>query len=487
MDTYILKLRKELSFMENQERKNKWKILCLVLMGPLIATIDASIVNVALPDMATKLSASIDTIQWVVTSYLIVISALILMFGRIGDLIGKSKVFHRGFIIFSLGSLLCSLSNTVEFLIISRVIQAIGASMIMSSNQGIIADTFLPNERGKALGLLGSTVAIGTMLGPPIGGFLVQFFSWQYIFIINIPIGLIAFIAGLKILPKENKSGSIKDLDYKGSVLFMVFIVCIFWALSSGEKLGWSNIYILSSFIISIISIVLFYFAENRIKNPMIQFSIFKNTLFDISLLCAFISFTVIFCNNIIYPFYLQYVMKVSPSMSGLFMVVFPIFAGLVSPISGYISDKIGGEIPTFLGLFLTVIGLVVLSSLNMESNYFHIVLGVAFLGIGNGLFQSPNNSLIMSLVSTDKLGIAGSINALVRNMGMVFGASISVVLLYNRMSYKIGYKVTNFIPSRPDVFIYSMKIVYLIAALFCTFAIILSLSRILVIKKKKS
>jgi MFS family permease len=115
--------------------------------------------------------------------------------------------------------------------------------MIMSSNQGIIADTFLPNERGKALGLLGSTVAIGTMLGPPIGGFLVQFFSWKYIFIINIPIGLIAFIAGLKILPKENKSGSIKDLDYKGSVLFMVFIVCIFWALSSGEK-TWLEQYI---------------------------------------------------------------------------------------------------------------------------------------------------------------------------------------------------------------------------------------------------
>lgn len=465
--------------MTEYENKNKWKILFVVLLGPLVSTIDASIVNVALPDMATKLSAQIDTIQWVVTSYLIVISSLILMFGRIGDLIGKAKVFHRGFIIFSFGSLMCSLSHTVQFLIASRIIQGIGASMIMSSNQGIIADTFPANERGKALGLSGSTVAIGTMLGPPIGGVLVQFFSWQSIFLINIPIGIIAFALGIKYLPKDMNKGSIKDLDIKGSISFMIFVICIFWSLSSGEKSGWNNPYIIFSFIVSIVSITLFYFIERKVKKPMIEFSIFKNRLFDISLLCAFISFTVIFCNNIIYPFYLQYAMGISPSKAGILMVVFPIFAGIVAPISGYISDITGGELPTFIGLVTTAVGLVILSFLNISSGYFNIILGVAILGIGNGLFQSPNNSIIMSLVSPKNMGIAGSINALVRNMGMVFGTSFSVVLLYNRMSAKIGYKVTGFITNRPDIFIYSMKIVYLTAASFCIFAALLSISRI--------
>jgi MFS family permease len=228
------------------------------------------------------------------------------MFGRIGDLIGKCKVFHRGFMIFSFGSLLCALSTTIQFLIISRIIQAIGAAMIMSSNQGIIAETFLPSERGKALGLSGSTVAIGTMLGPPIGGFLVQFFNWESIFIINIPIGIIAFIAGIKILPKDNKNGHLKDLDLAGSFLFMISIICIFWALSSGEKLGWSNIYIISSFIIAVLCIIVFYLVEKSLKQPLMEFSMFQNKLFNVSLLCAFISFTVIFCHNIIYPFYLQ-------------------------------------------------------------------------------------------------------------------------------------------------------------------------------------
>jgi EmrB/QacA subfamily drug resistance transporter len=468
-----------------KENRHKLKILTVVLMGPLVATIDASIVNVALPDMASRLSVGLDTIQWVVTSYLIVISALILIFGRIGDLIGKCKVFHRGFMIFSFGSLLCALSNTIQFLIISRIIQAIGAAMLMSSNQGIIAETFLPSERGKALGLSGSTVAIGTMLGPPIGGFLVQFFNWESIFIINIPIGIIAFIAGIKILPKDNKNGNLKDLDLAGSFLFMISIICIFWALSSGEKLGWSNIYIISSFVIAVLCIIVFYLVEKGLKQPLMEFSMFQNKLFNISLLCAFISFTVIFCHNIIYPFYLQHLIKISPARSGLFMVVFPIFAGIFAPLSGYISDKIGGEIPTFLGLSSTVIGLVIMSSLNSSSTYFHIILGVAILGIGNGLFQSPNNSLIMSLSSKDKLGIAGSINALVRNVGMVFGTAFSVVLLYNRMSSKIGYKVTNFISSRPDVFIYAMKFVYLTAAAFCILAIILSFSRLIFTKRQ--
>ena len=343
----------------------------------------------------------------------------------------------------------------------------------------------MPSERGKALGLSGSTVAIGTMLGPPIGGFLVQFFNWESIFIINIPIGIIAFIAGIKILPKDNKNGHLKDLDLAGSFLFMISIICIFWALSSGEKLGWSNIYIISSFIIAVLCIIVFYLVEKSLKQPLMEFSMFQNKLFNVSLLCAFISFTVIFCHNIIYPFYLQYLIKISPAKSGLFMVVFPIFAGIFAPLSGYISDKIGGEIPTFLGLSSTVIGLVIMSSLNSSSTYFHIILGVAILGIGNGLFQSPNNSLIMSLSSKDKLGIAGSINALVRNVGMVFGTAFSVVLLYNRMSSKIGYKVTNFISSRPDVFIYAMKFVYLTAAAFCILAIILSFSRLIFTKRQ--
>lgn len=472
--------------MDHKIYENRWRILPVVLLGPFMATLDSSIVNVALPDMAQKLSVGINTIQWVVTSYLIVISALVLIFGRIADIIGKSAVFQYGFVIFSLGSLLCGFSKSIEFLIFSRIVQAIGAAMTMSSNQGLIAAIFPLKERGRALGLSGTTVAVGTMLGPPLGGIMVQIFNWESIFLINIPIGIVAFFLGRKMLPKEERKEVVDGFDLRGAILFMAFVVSLFWAMLSGEKLGWENKYIVISFIIASACFTTFYFVEIKEKNPMLDFSMFENKLFNVSIFCAFVSFTVIFCNNIIHPFYLQYVMKISPAGAGILMMVYPISAGVIAPISGYISDKIGSEILTFFGLLTTTIGLVLLGSLNTNSTYYDIVIRIAILGFGNGLFQSPNNAIVMSLVPKNKLGIAGSINALVRNIGMVFGIAFSVGLLYNRMSHSIGYKVINFIPGRPDVFIYAMKFVYMSAASICIIGIILTLLRIKEKRKKE-
>ncbi|MTK11003.1 MAG: MFS transporter [Clostridiaceae bacterium] len=459
--------------------KRRWIILTVVLLGTLMATLDSSIVNVALPDMSSKLSVGLGEIQWVVTSYLIVVSAFVLIFGRVADIIGKSKVYQYGFLIFTIGSLLCGLSGTVRFLIFSRIIQAIGAAMTMSSNQGIIAATFPPNERGRALGLSATTVAVGTMLGPPVGGIMVELFNWQSIFLINIPIGIIGYLAGRRILPIDEKSQGPIHFDLKGSIIFIIFVVSLFWAMLSGESLGWRNYKIIISFVISVFALVSFYFVEKQVEQPMLDFK-----MFNLSIFCAFVSFVAIFCNNIIHPFYLEYIMNISPGKAGILMMIFPISAGTIAPISGYLSDKIGSELLTILGLFATTVGLLLVGFLNTTSTYFDIVIRVAVLGLGNGLFQSPNNSIVMSLVPRDKLGIAGSVNALVRNMGMVFGIAFSVALLYNRMSAKIGYNVTSFVPGRHDVFIYAMNIVYMAAASICAIGMMLTIIRML--KRKR-
>lgn len=472
--------------MSHEVYKNRWKILSVVVIGTFMSTLDSSIVNVALPDMAERIGVGINTIQWVVTSYLIVISALVLIFGRIADLIGKTRVFQYGFVVFSIGSLLCGISTTISFLILSRIIQAIGAAMTMSSNQGIIAATFPANERGRALGLSGTTVAIGTMLGPPLGGIMVEYINWESIFLVNVPIGIVAFILGQKILPKEDIKESSGAFDFKGAALFIVFIVTLFWAMLSGEKLGWTNIYIISSFAIAVVCLIAFYLLERKSDNPMVDFSMFENKLFNVSIFCAFVSFTVIFCNNIIHPFYLQYVMDISPGRAGILMMVFPICAGIAAPISGYLSDIIGSEILTFFGLAFTTVGLILIGFLNTTSTYIEIVSRIAILGFGNGIFQAPNNSIVMSLVHRSKLGIAGSINALIRNMGMVFGIAFSVALLYNRMSSEIGYKVLSFVPGRPDIFIHAMKFVYLTAAAICVWGMILTILRIKVRRRNR-
>lgn len=223
--------------------KNRYLILINVVLMTFMACIDGSIVNVALNNMAEKLGVSDASITWVVTSYLIVISSTILIFGRLGDIKGKVKVFKWGIGLFTFGSLLCGISNSLSVLIVSRVIQGIGAAGAMATNQGIITQVFPANERGKALGITGTSVALGSMVGPPLGGFIIDVLSWKYIFLINIPIGIFAIIMGMKVLPVSNKKSIQEKFDFKGAVLFCIAIVAFFCSISFGGegKNGFAN------------------------------------------------------------------------------------------------------------------------------------------------------------------------------------------------------------------------------------------------------
>lgn len=470
---------------EDQIYKKRWIILFTVLSATFMSTLDGSIVNVALPDMSAKLGVTMAAIEWVVTGFLIVIAATILIFGRLGDIKGKTRIFKFGIVLFTFGSLLCGFSNSLLMLISARVIQGIGASATMATNQGIITQTFPRSERGRALGVLGTFVALGAMAGPPLGGMIVSALSWKYIFLINVPIGVIVFVLTIKIFPKTNTVLN-ERLDRKGAILFTISIVLLFGALVQGQSIGYDNPVMISCFIISIIAFGIFIFEEKRIETPLLKLSIFSNSLFSISIICAFTSFSAISASNIILPFYFQDTIKLSPAVTGLFMMVSPIVLSVVAPFSGYLSDKIGSEILTLIGLFVTGVGLFLIATLNENSSLALLVAYIVIMTIGNGMFQSPNNSLVMSTVSADKLGIAGSVNALVRNLGFVFGTAFATLLLYNRMSYKIGYKVIDYVKGRDDIFIYGMRYVYISAGVMCLIGTILTAFRFCSSKKKK-
>ena len=464
---------------ENKKvNKNRWVILILIVMVTFMSTLDSSIVNVALPDMAKKLNVTTQKIQWVVTSYLMVISAAILVFGRLGDIKGKTKVFRFGLALFTVGSLLCGVTDSLVLLVIARCIQAIGAAGSMANSQGIITQAFPARERGRALGISGTFVALGTMVGPPLGGFIVDIASWKYIFLINVPIGIAIFLLSMKYLPRGNKQSKEK-LDLVGAVLFILFIIPLFAAINEGQALGFAKPIILFGFLIAFVSLVLFILLERRLEEPLLHLEIFKNKLFSLSIFCGFISFVAIFCSNIIQPFYLQNVLKLSPSTTGMFMIIYPMILAIVAPSSGHLSDKVGSEILTFIGLIFTSVGLFLMATLNEHTSLGVMAIFIVIMSIGNGLFQSPNNSLVMSTVPKSKLGIAGSVNALVRNLGMVCGIALSTTLLYNGMSYKLGYHVSDFVVGRSDAFIYGMKIVYITAGAICFFGAILTALRL--------
>ena len=469
---------KDLKKVDNNLNKSRWLILFTVVSMTFMCCLDSSIVNVALPVMKDKLSVTMASIEWVVTSYLIVISATILIFGRLGDMKGKTYIFRFGIILFTFGSLMCGLSSSLGLLVFSRVVQAIGAAGTMSTSQGIITQVFPNNERGRALGISGSFVALGIMVGPPLGGLIVSAFSWKYIFLINVPIGILTFFMSTKNFPKSITKKDEK-LDLKGAVLFILTIVLLFGAINRGQEYGYTQPLIILAFLLAVAFFIIFIVLEKKVDMPLLQLQIFENKLFSISVLCAFISFVAISCSNIIQPFYLQSVLKLTPSVTGIFMMVYPLILTIVAPASGYLSDKIGSEFLTFIGLIFTSIGLFLMSTLNEYSSLWIICIFIAVMSVGNGLFQSPNNSLVMSSVPKDKLGIAGSINALVRNLGMVFGISLSTTLLYNRMSYKIGYHVTSFVKGREDVFIFGMRWVYISAAVICLFGAAITAARL--------
>jgi EmrB/QacA subfamily drug resistance transporter len=448
-------------------QSKRWSILIVLNLFTFMSTLDASIVNIALPIISEKLDLPVSQIQWVVTSYLITICTFILFFGKLGDLYGKIKIFKFGSILFLIGSILCGFGTSLASLITFRFIQAVGAAMVMANSAGIITDIFPANERGKAMGFIGTFVSLGSIAGPSLGGILLSFLGWQSIFWVNIPIGLISIGIGWRILPEDIRYLKGK-LDIQGSLLFSVFIISLFSGILLGQQWGYKNILILFALIIALACFGLFIWVELHKREPMLQLSLFKNTLFSLSIFCGFLVFVSTFCFNIIGPFYTQDILHLSPLGSGFILMLFPATMAIVAPFSGALSDKIGSELLTFAGLIVMVIAQFGFTLLNSNSSILMVGALVAMLGIGNGLFQSPNNSLLMSTVPKQHLGIAGSINSLIRNLGMVVGISFATTTLFSVMSYKAGLRVTGLIPDRPDLFINGMHIVFICSACIC-------------------
>ncbi|HEX2946912.1 MAG TPA: MFS transporter [Clostridia bacterium] len=453
-------------------------ILINVVLVTFMSTLQGSIIDVALPTMARSLSVTTEAISWVVTTFLIVVTSTILVFGKLGDIKGKIKIFQFGLILFTLGCLLCGISTSYTALIFSRIIQAIGAAGTMANNQGIIAETYPKNERGRALGISGSFVALGNLVGPPLGGMIISFLNWNYIFLVNVPIGIIVYLMGTKILPRSEDRTEEK-LDLKGAILLVSTIGLFFIAITFGRNIGFTNPAILAAFAAAMVAAVIFVRTELKLEKPVLQFGIFSNKLFSLSIFCSFTSFIALFCLIIIQPFYLQYALKYTPAETGLIMMVNPVVMFIVAPLSGRLSDKIGSEFLTFLGLSITSAALLLMSSLTQYTNLLTLIAAVMILSGGNALFQSPNTSLIMSTVTHDRLGIAGSINAFVRNLGMVFGATMATILLYDFMSLNLGKRVATLLPGYENAFIFGMKYVFIVAASICMVGALLTAYRL--------
>ena len=460
----------------------RWLILFNVSVSVFMATLDGSIVNIALPVISNELSVSISSIQWIVTSYLLTISLSLLIFGKISDIYGKKLLFGFGLVVFTIGSGLCGLSNSLEMLVVSRIIQALGASSTMALSQGIVTAIFPPNERGKALGITGTTVALGSLTGPSLGGVLVDFFGWHSIFFINIPIGIIGIILTFAAIPNVKENSIPGKFDFKGSIMMISSLSLMFLGLLFLQDNKIKLSLFIPMLISSIIILIMFISNEKKAADPLVNLNLFKSHVFSSGIISAFLSFVATFSITMFMPFYLQYALNLPPFRSGLIMSLYPAATAIIAPISGWLSDKISYRPLTVAGLLINTVVLFLFSSLNASSHLAVIGILMSLLGFGAAVFQSPNNSSVMGSVPRDQLGVAGGINALFRNLGMVSGVTLSVMLFGYTTNLDIN-SITNGINTA--IFIKGFRVVTLFSALSCLLAAIISISRSVGVRRK--
>lgn len=456
----------------------RWLILFNVALSVFMSTLDGSIVNIALPVLSKELSVDINSIQWIVTAYLLTISVLLLIWGKISDMYGKKKIFAAGFIIFTVGSLMCGMSGSFHFLVFSRAVQAVGASSMMALSQGLVTAIFPPEERGKALGITGTTVAIGSLVGPSLGGILVYAAGWQSIFYINLPIGIIGTALTFWLIPDLNDETSAEGFDYKGALLFSTSIVFMFLGLLLFQEGSITKGIFLAMITSAIALLTIFIKQEKLAPNPLVQLSLFKSSVFSMGVIAAFLSFVAIFSANLFLPFYLQNVLKLSTLNAGLLLSFYPITTAVVAPISGWLSDKISYRPLTVIGLTISTISFIGLSTLTEGSSHLFFIVFSIFLGMGAAIFQSPNNSSVMGSVAPNQLGVAGGINALFRNLGMVTGITVSVILFTLTTKMNINSLSDNAAAFDSALFLKGFRVVLFEAALISFTGALISLKR---------
>lgn len=402
----------------------------IAAVGNFIAMLDATTVNLALYPMSVDLHVTMSQIQWVMIAYMLVLTVFLPFFGKLGDIFPKNKLYALGFSIFALGAFLNTTAPTFWLLVTYRCIEAIGASIMLSNAQAIIAGIFKKERRGKALGLNGCIVAIGGMSGPALGGILINAFGWHSVFIPCIPVAIMGAYYSWKMLPHaiKTKRENFK-FDYKGFLYFTISLFALLLAISEGHTWGWSSVKIITLGIVTLVFGGLFYFRDHKINYPLINFSLFAIKPFTFGNLAVMTSYMAMYTNSILLPFFLQEILKYNPLVTGLLILPYSVTLSVTAPISGRLSGKFGSRYLTLAGPVVFISALILFCMYDKNVQMWQIIFASGIMGIGNGLFQSPSNNAIMTSVKKEEFGIASGILALSRNMGNILGVAVTITL----------------------------------------------------------
>lgn len=413
-----------------ERNSGRYLVLAIILIGVFMSVLDTVALNIALPSITSYFDVAVADTQWVVTVYVLVQTCALIISGRVAERVGQARMFTAGLVVFSLSSLLCALSSGLPQLIFFRAVQGLGASMLFSVSTAIVFRTFGPAERGKAMGFLGAIVAVGAMLGPVIGGLLVGTMGWQSIFLVNVPIGIVAALIGAKVMRIDEKLSDRLHLDLPGSLLWTVSVaslVLMLGALAESGTLSPSAVVYLVAFLVTI---VLFALWERRAREPLLDPSVFKVIRFDLIGLSMVLFFVSINMVSILGPFYYEGVLNYDPETIGLIFVILPAVLMFGSPLVGQMYDRTRHRPYATLGHLVRAGALFLLAYGFLAHEVLITLAAFAIMGVGSSLFQTPNNTEFMLSLPREKSGLASSVQATARNLSAAVGVSLATLLM---------------------------------------------------------
>lgn len=448
--------------------KKRISILIIACMSSFITPFMGSSINVALPIMGKELSISASILAWIATSYLLSISIFLLPSGKIADIYGRRKIFLSGLIVYSISSFLLALFSNPYLIILFRVIQGIGAAMIFGMGIAILTEVFPKEERGRAFGINSASVYTGLSLGPFLGGILTKEFGWRSIFIFNSIFSFITAIYLILTLKMEFKNVEKEKFDIKGAIIYGISLLFLIYGLSILPS--YSGIII---FLMGISGMILFINFETKNRYPLLNVNLLrKNLVFSFSNLATFINYASTAGVTFILSLYLQYIKGINPRETGIILLIQPALMATISPFAGRISDKIEPGIVASFGMFLTFLSLLIFTFLESNTKMLFIILNLILLGLGLGIFASPNTNAVMSSVDKRFYGVSAGMLATMRVLGQMFSMALITLLL----TFYIGGK--KIVPENFHLFLKSSRVSFLIFSILCFIGIFVSLKR---------
>jgi len=450
-------------------------ILAIIAFAVFMASLDSTIVNISLPTIAATFDVDISLVSWVVMAYLLVLAGLLLVFGKLGDMIGFRRVFLAGFSVFTAGSLLCGLAFSIHHLIAFRALQGIGGAALEAIAPAMVVIYLPAQKRGRAIGMLATIVSLGIAAGPILGGFITEYLSWHWIFFINVPVGIAAVILAQRFLPADIAPGKRERFDSAGAALILLALITLLFPLNQGLDLGWTSPVILGCFAASLVLWTLFFVHERRCSAPLIDMRLFSNRAYTLANAAGFL--VMLSYNGTIFllPFFFEKVQAHSTEFAGLLLAVPAVALMLVGPVAGSLSDRHGARVLTTGAALLAGATLYLFSLFSAASALPFVIASLVLLGVAIGSFFPPNMNRILTAGARagEGEGVASGVMMTLRNTGAVLGVALFGTIAVQVIAGTMAQR--HVIRASPDMLSMGFSVAFTAGILLCILAAAIS------------